>query len=115
MNMELPHNAEAERTILGAILVDNAGLVSADALLVPEDFYIIGHRRIFEAMKKLAAAGSEIDLVTVMHRLKADEAFESSGGVAYLAGLVEGVPNLVDLAPWCDVVKEAARMRSVHN
>ena len=60
----LPHNAEAERTVLGAILVDNAAFNSAAELLNRDDFYREAHRRIFDAMAVLSEKSQPIDVVT---------------------------------------------------
>ena len=65
----LPHNADAERTVLGAILVDNQAFNSAAEILTREDFYREAHRRIFEAMAALAEKSEPIDLVTLKNEL----------------------------------------------
>ena len=67
----LPHNAEAERTVLGAVLVDNQAFNSAAEILTRNDFYREAHRRIFDAMAALAERSQPIDLVTLKDELVA--------------------------------------------
>src|SRR5271169_4336106 len=90
----LPHNTEAERTVLGAVLVDNAAFNSAAEILGREDFYRESHRRIFEAMATLAERSQPIDLVTLKDELVRSASLEAVGGAAYLGSLLDGVPRL---------------------
>jgi replicative DNA helicase len=109
----LPHNAEAERTVLGAILVDNAAFNSAAEILGREDFYREAHRRIFEAMAALAERSQPIDLVTLKDELVRESALEAVGGAAYLAGLVDGVPRMTSVEHWSRIIKEKAVLRNL--
>jgi replicative DNA helicase len=90
----LPHNGEAERTVLGAVLVDNAAFNSAAEVLVREDFYREAHRRIYDAMAALAERSQPIDLVTLKDELTRASALEAVGGAAYLASLLDGLPRM---------------------
>ncbi|OFV87401.1 MAG: replicative DNA helicase [Acidobacteria bacterium RBG_16_70_10] len=109
----LPHNPEAERTVLGAILVDNAAFNSAAELLAREDFYRESHRRIFEAMAALAERSQPIDLVTLKDELVRQSALEAVGGAPYLAGLVDGVPRITSVEHWSRIIKEKAVLRNL--
>jgi len=109
----LPHNAEAERTVLGAILVDNAAFNSAAEILGRDDFYREAHRRIFTAMASLAEKSQPIDLVTLKDELARQSALEASGGPAYLAGLVDGVPRITSVEHWSRLIKEKAVLRNL--
>ena len=93
----LPHNADAERTVLGAVLVDNAAFNSAAEILTRDDFYRESHRRIFEAMAALTERSQAIDLVTLKDELVRASALEAVGGAAYLGSLVDGVPRLTNV------------------
>ena len=75
----LPHNAEAERTVLGAVLVDGSTFNSAAEILTRDDFYREAHRRIFDAMAALAERSATIDLVTVKDELARGAALEAVG------------------------------------
>jgi replicative DNA helicase len=109
----LPHNAEAERTVLGAVLVDNAAFNSAAEVLSRDDFYREGHRRVFEAMATLAERSQPIDLVTLKEELTRTSALEAVGGAAYLASLVDGLPRIVNVEQWSRIIKEKAVLRNL--
>ena len=109
----LPHNADAERTVLGAVLVDNQAFNSAAEILTRDDFYRDAHRRIFEAMATLAEKSEPIDLVTLKNELGRTQSLDAAGGVAYLAGLVEGVPRLENVLPWSRIIREASVLRNL--
>jgi replicative DNA helicase len=109
----LPHNHEAERTVLGAVLVDNQAFNSAAELLTREDFYRDGHRRIFDAMAALAERSQPIDLVTLKDELVRESALEAVGGAAYLAALVDGVPRITSVEHWSRIIKEKAVLRKL--
>jgi len=109
----LPNNQEAERTVLGAILVDNQAFNSAAEILGREDFYRDAHRRIFDSMAALAERSQPIDLVTLKDELLRQSALEAVGGPAYLAGLVDGVPRVTSVEHWSRIIKEKAVLRNL--
>jgi replicative DNA helicase len=109
----LPHNPEAERTVLGAVLVDNAAFNSAAEILTRDDFYREAHRRIFEAMAALAERSQPIDLVTLKDELVKASALEAVGGAAYLGSLVDGVPRITSVDQWSRIIKEKAVLRNL--
>jgi replicative DNA helicase len=109
----LPHNADAERTVLGAVLVDNAAFNSAAEVLSKDDFYREAHRRVFEAMAALAERSQSIDLVTLKEELTRASALEAVGGAAYLASLVDGLPRIVNVEQWSRIIKEKAVLRNL--
>jgi replicative DNA helicase len=109
----LPHNADAERTVLGAVLVDNAAFNSAAEILGRDDFHRDAHRRIFDAMAALAERSQPIDLVTLKDELVRGAALELVGGAAYLAGLMDGVPRITNVEHWSRIIKEKAVLRSL--
>jgi replicative DNA helicase len=109
----LPHNHEAERTVLGAVLVDNQAFNSAAELLTKEDFYRDAHRRIFDAMAALAERSQPIDLVTLKDELVRESALEAVGGASYLAALVDGVPRITNVEHWSRIIKEKAVLRNL--
>src|SRR5947199_2276729 len=104
----LPHNAEAERTVLGAVLIDNAAFNSAAEILGRDDFHREAHRRIYDAMATLAERSQPIDLVTLKDELVKGSALEAVGGAAYLSGLLDGVPRLTNVEQWAHIIKEKA-------
>jgi replicative DNA helicase len=109
----LPHNPEAERTVLGAVLVDNAAFSSAAEILTREDFHREAHRRIFDAMAALAERAQSIDLVTLKDELVRHAALEAVGGAGYLASLLDGVPRITNVEQWSRIIREKAILRNL--
>jgi replicative DNA helicase len=109
----LPHNLDAERSVLGAILLDNHVLNVAIEKLRPEDFFLEQHRRVFQQMIALGEAQHAIDLVTLTDELHRHGELEAAGGAAYLAQLVDGVPRITNLEHYARIVKEKALLRSL--
>src|ERR1700733_15688875 len=98
----LPHNLEAERSILGAILLDNHMLNTAVEKLRSDDFFLDQHRRIFERMMTLGETQQAIDLVTLTEDLHRRSELDAAGGAGHLAQLVEGgarISNFRDHPP----------------
>ncbi len=116
---KLPSNLEAERSILGAILLDNASITTAVKELKSDDFFIPQNRIIFQMMKSIAeeqTAKEEalaIDLVILTERLQAISQLESAGGAAYLASLIDGLPRVTNVAHYAKIVREKARLRNL--
>jgi replicative DNA helicase len=113
MERQLPQNLEAERSVLGAILLDNHALNLALEKLKPEDFFDDHHRRIFNQMIELGEAQQAIDLVTLSDILSRKGELEAAGGAAYIAQLVDGVPRISHLEHYAHIVKQKALLRSV--
>ncbi len=107
----LPCNLEAERSILGAILLDDRSIHVVLETLRRDDFYLESHRRIFDRMASLAADASAIDLVTLKNELQRADEIESAGGAAYLASLTDGMPRVVNVEHYALIVKEKATLR----
>ena len=89
----LPHNLEAEKSVLGAILIHNEAFNHAAELIDSRDFFRDAHRRIFEKMIVLSERGDAIDLVTLKDELQRSSELEEVGGPAYIASLADGVPR----------------------
>ena len=109
----LPHNLEAERSILGAILLDNHALNTAVEKLRSEDFFLPQHRHIFERMIDLGEHQQGIDLVTVCEDLTRTGTLEAAGGVAYVSQLADGMPRVVNVEHYARIVKEKAVLRNL--
>ena len=109
----LPHNLDAERSILGAILLDNHALNAAVEKLQSEDFFLDQHRRVFQQMIALGESQQAIDLVTLTEELQRRGELEASGGAAYLAQLLDGVPRITNVEHYARIVKEKAILRNV--
>src|SRR6202051_2322202 len=107
----LPANVDAEKTILGAILLDNAAHSEAAEKLDSEDFSLDSHRRIFLRMSELMNAQRAVDIVTLSHELARYKEVESVGGVAYLASLTEGLPRRPVIEEYIRIVKDKSLLR----
>ena len=113
----VPHNLDAERALLGSILLDNTALNFAQEVLGHEDFYSQAHRHAFEKMCELSEKGRVIDLVTLSEALAKAGLLEKSGGAAYLAALTDGVPigTMAGMGEYCRIVKEKSTIRRLIN
>lgn len=109
----LPHNLDAERSVLGAILLDNEAFNTAVAIVTPQSFFRDAHRRIFERMIDLTERRTAIDFVTLREELARAGELEEVGGPAYLAALVDGVPRATNVEYYARIVKEKATLRSL--
>ena len=104
---------EAEKTILGAILLDNAAHSEAAEKLDSEDFSLDSHRRIFLRMTELMNEQRAVDIVTLSHELARYKEVESVGGVAYLASLTEGLPRRPVIEEYIRIVKHKSLLRKL--
>jgi replicative DNA helicase len=109
----LPHNLEAERSVLGAILLHNDAFNLASEVIDANDFFRDAHRRIFDTMVKLAERGNAIDLVTLKDELGRAGHIDEVGGPAYIAALVDGVPRSTNVEHYARIIKEKATLRSL--
>jgi replicative DNA helicase len=109
----LPHNLEAERSVLGAILVHNDAFNLAVQIIDSEDFYRVAHRRVFEKMIALNERGQAIDFVTIKEELSRGGNLDDVGGPAYIASLADGVPRATNVEYYARIVKEKSTLREL--
>jgi replicative DNA helicase len=109
----LPHNLDAERSVLGAILIDNDAFNVAASVIDARAFFRDAHRRIFDRMVALAERSQPIDLVTLKEELERAGDLEEVGGPAYIAALVDGVPRATNVEYYAKIIKEKATLRSL--
>jgi replicative DNA helicase len=109
----LPHNLEAEKSVLGAILIYNEAFNHAAELIDSRDFFRDAHRRIFDKMVALSERNDAIDLVTLKDELQRSGELEEVGGPAYIASLADGVPRSANVEHYARIVKEKATLRRV--
>jgi hypothetical protein len=111
----LPHNLEAERAILGAVLIDdrNPGraIRAAREALKSEDFFLGANRIIFRRMLEMAEVGKAIDLVTLIDELEHWNELERAGGAAYVSSLPEGMPRVNNVKYYAEIVRQRADLR----
>ncbi len=109
----LPASVEAERSILGAILLDNHAFNEAAERLRAEDFSLDSHRRIFSRMAELIDRRRAVDIVTLSEELASRKEVEAVGGVAYLASLTEGLPRRPSIEDYVRIVKDKSLGRQL--
>jgi len=106
-----PHSLEAERSILGGILVNIQNLSVILSVLSPEDFYKDAHRKILESIITLVDKGLPVDLLSLTEALQRDGLLEDVGGASYVASLMDGVPRSLNVSYHAQVVKEKSLLR----
>jgi replicative DNA helicase len=113
----LPHNLDAERALLGSILLDNGALNAVAGTVTPEDLFADSHRLIFQQIIHLSEKNQTVDLVTLAEELQRGGALEKSGGVAYIAGLSDGVPmgDYSFVANYARIIKQKSILRRLIN
>ncbi|OLC90680.1 MAG: replicative DNA helicase, partial [Acidobacteria bacterium 13_1_40CM_4_58_4] len=109
----MPASVEAERSILGAILLDNLAYNEAAEHLRPEDFSLDSHRRIYTRMVDLAESSRPIDLITLVEELERRKELEAIGDVGYISGLVDGVPDRPSIEHYIKIVRDKALLRGL--
>jgi len=109
----LPHNLEAERSVLGAILVHNDAFNMAAQVIDSGDFYRDAHRRIFDKMVALNERNQAIDFVTLKEELGRAGELDDVGGPAYVASLADGVPRATNVEYYARIVKEKSTLRNL--
>lgn len=113
LDRSLPASVEAERAILGAILLDNAAFPQAAEFLQAEDFSLDSHRRIYLRMEELSNSGRAIDFVTLTEQLGQHKEIESVGGVAYVTSLTDGLPRVKNIDQYVRIVRDKALLRGL--
>src|SRR6202140_5019855 len=109
----LPSNVDAERCVLGSILLNDNLYLQAAGNLVPDDFSIEKHRRIFARMAELHSRGERIDRVTIANELLRFNELESCDGLSYLVSLDDGLPQILNLDAYIRIVKDKAVLRRI--
>lgn len=108
-----PHSLEAERAVLGAVLLERESLPKAIEVLRPPDFYKEGHRRIFRTMIGLFERSEPVDLLTLTEELRRSGELEEVGGPAALAALVEEAATAAHLMSYAGIVREKSLLRDL--
>ena len=115
LERSLPSSIDAERSLLGSVLVNNENYYRIVEFLRPEDFYLDSHRVIFRNMTGLMENSRAIDLITLQDELLRNASLESAGGIGYLSGLLEGIPYLTNIEHYIDIVRDKSLLRQMIN
>jgi replicative DNA helicase len=108
-----PHDTDAERAVLSAILLDNDAIFGIDSELRPDDFYVPSHRRLFSAMVALRDANQPVDLTTLADYLKSRDLLDSIGGAVVLAEIADYEATAANIAHYSRIVRDKAVKRSL--
>jgi replicative DNA helicase len=109
----LPANLQAEKTLLGAVLMEPLLCNEAAQYLGAEDFFLDSHRRIYGRMLELAADGRPIDIVTLCDVMTKRRELDSVGGPGYLSSLIDGVPAMPSVMEYAKMVRDKSRLRGL--
>jgi len=108
-----PHSLEAEQSLIGGILLDNAAWERVADLVTESDFYRDDHRRIYRHIAKLIDLGKPADVVTVFESLEKNSEAEQAGGLAYLAEIANSTPSAANIRRYAEIVQERAILRKM--
>ncbi|MEW5806314.1 MAG: replicative DNA helicase [Acidobacteriota bacterium] len=108
-----PNSPDAERSVLGAIMLDNRAINVAQEILQSPDFFLESHRKIFRVMEDLSERRVAIDILTVKEALEYSGELEAVGGAAYVSSLVDGVPKSTNVEHYAKIVKEKSILRNL--
>lgn len=108
-----PHSIEAEQSLIGGILLDNAAWERIADLVSEADFYRDDHRRIYQHIARLVDQGKPADVVTVFESLEKHNEQERAGGLAYLAELANSTPSAANIRRYAEIVRERAILRKL--
>ena len=111
----LPANIDAERSILGAVLLDNHAFNDAAEHLKPDDFSIDAHRRIYSRMMDLAESSRPIDIITLVEELEQKKDLQAVGDVGYISSLLDGVPDRPSIDHYVRIVRDKSILRGLIN
>jgi len=115
LGKSLPSNIDAERAVLGAILLNDECYHAIAEVLLASDFYMPAHKAIYQAIITLVSANKRIDMITLQHQLEAQSEMEIAGGVIYLVGLQEDIPSVGLIEQHAQIVKSKSTLRSLIN
>jgi len=110
-----PQNIEAEKSVIGSMLIEPEALQKVVELLKEESFYRDSHRKIFSAVMRLFDNNQPVDLITVAEELKKNNELDKVGGAEYIAELINTVPTAANVEYYAGIVKEKSALRDLIN
>ncbi|MGK2925907.1 MAG: DnaB-like helicase N-terminal domain-containing protein, partial [Lysobacterales bacterium] len=108
-----PHSREAEQSLLGGLMLDEASWEAVADQVTEEDFYFVAHRLIFRALASLAEAGQPRDVVTASEWLQREGSLETAGGLAYVGTLARDTPSAANVAAYASIVRARSVLRQL--
>ena len=122
----MPQNIEAEKAVLGSMLINDEAIAKVAELISAEDFYREAHRLVFNAMmalfdkRRLGHFDIEdntegVDMVTVVEELRKRDELDRAGGIAYITSLADAVPSAANVQYYANIVREKSLLRHLIN
>ena len=109
----LPSHIEAEKVILGLLLLNNQGYNKIAATIDHGDFYLESHRKILNAITELISNSIIADLITLKDELQRRGQLDEVGGISYISSLVDGLPTLENIEDYASLIKEKSQFRNI--
>lgn len=113
MFRSLPHNLEAEQSVLGSMIIDKTSIAQAAEALKSEDFYRDSHKIIFNAIFELFMKDIPIDMVTLIEHLRSIEKLDAAGGITYITEISNSVPSTAHLQSYIKIVEDKSMLRKL--
>ncbi|WP_454052274.1 replicative DNA helicase [Clostridium sp. Marseille-Q7071] len=107
----MPHNLEAEQSVLGSMLIDKAAIAAAAETLEGEDFYRDSHKIIFKSIKELYQKDIPVDMITLIEHLRSTEKLDEAGGISYITEISGSVPSTANLTSYIQIVEDKSILR----
>jgi replicative DNA helicase len=111
LDRQMPQSPDAERAVLGAILINNHAFYRVIGTIDTEDFFKDAHRTIFGTMRRMAENSQEIETLTLKEELAKHAQLDQAGGVAYISALLDVVPDVANVERYAKIVKEKSMLR----
>ncbi|APM41123.1 replicative DNA helicase [Clostridium kluyveri] len=109
----IPHNLEAEQSVIGSMLVDKSSIVESMEILKVDDFYRESHKVIFEAILDLYKRDIAVDIITLTESLKSKSKLEAAGGITYISELSGSIVSTVNLQSYIKIIKDKSTLRKL--
>lgn len=109
----MPHNVEAEQSVIGSMLMDSEAILSASEIITSEDFYGNQYGILFQAMVDLYTAGKPVDLVTLVDKLNQMDVPPELSGIEFIRELISAVPTSANIKYYANIVREKSVLRKL--
>ena len=110
-----PHSIEAERSVLGGLMLDELAWDNVSGSLVAEDFYRADHRTIYRVMENLVERNNPLDIITISEALEGTGELEGVGGLAYISELASSTPAASNILAYAQIVQERSTVRNLNS
>ena len=111
LDRQMPQSPDAERAVLGAILINNHAFYRVIGTIDTDDFFKDAHRTVFATMRRMAEQSQEIEPLTLKEELAKHAQLDQAGGVAYISALLDVVPDVANVERYAHIVKEKSMLR----